>query len=43
MDARIAVVALNARSRLTLGWKTPAETLDRFLQSAQTGGVATTG
>jgi len=35
--------ALNTRPRKTLDWKTPAETLDQFLQSAQTGRVATTG
>jgi IS30 family transposase len=35
--------ALNTRPRKTLGWKTPAETLDQFIQAAQTGNVATTG
>ena len=34
--------ALNSRPRKTLGWKTPAETLDEFLYSAQQGSVATT-
>ena len=42
-DALAAVaVALNARSRKTLGWRTPAEALDQFLRSTHTGGVATT-
>lgn len=35
-------LALNTRPRKTLGWRTPAEALDEFLRSAQTGGVATT-
>ena len=34
--------ALNARPRKTLGWKTPAETLDRLLQGTHTLPVATT-
>ena len=34
--------ALNARPRKTLGWKTPAETLDQLLSSMKTIGVATT-
>src|ERR671912_1600086 len=42
-DALAAVaIALNARPRKTLGWRTPAEALDEVLRSAQTG-VATTG
>jgi transposase, IS30 family len=41
----LAAVAetLNTRPRKTLGWKTPAEALDRHLQSANHGPVATTG
>src|SRR3954447_5048434 len=39
-------LALNARPRRTLGWKTPAEALDEFLRTIhtekQTAGVATT-
>jgi transposase, IS30 family len=35
--------ALNSRPRKTLGWKTPAETLDGLLSQSQSGGVATTG
>jgi IS30 family transposase len=35
--------ALNSRPRKTLGWRTPAEELDRYLQSSQQTGVATTG
>ena len=40
----LAAVAstLNARPRKTLGWRTPAETLDKLLRAAQHGGVATT-
>ena len=34
--------ALNSRPRKTLGWKTPAEALDRFLLSADKDRVATT-
>jgi IS30 family transposase len=34
--------ALNARPRKTLGWKTPAEALDKRLRSLQQVGVATT-
>ena len=40
----IAAVAatLNARPRKTLGWKTPAEALDRWLKTIETNPVATT-
>ena len=40
-DLAVVAMALNARPRKTLGWKTPAEALDDVLRSAQTG-VATT-
>jgi IS30 family transposase len=42
-DLDAVALALNTRPRKTLGWRTPAETLDQLLQSAQQGGVATTG
>jgi IS30 family transposase len=45
-DELVAVAAtLNSRPRKTLGWRTPAETLDNFLHSSQLNqrGVATTG
>jgi IS30 family transposase len=35
-------IALNTRPRKTLGWKTPAETLDEFLRVSHRS-VATTG
>ncbi len=42
-DDLVAVAsALNGRPRKTLGWKTPAEALDRLLQSDGQGRVATT-
>ena len=41
-DLAAVAVALNARPRKTLAWKTAAETLDRFLKSTETGDVATT-
>ena len=42
-DLAAVAATLNCRPRKTLGWKTPAETLDNFLRSAQTnvGTVAT--
>ena len=41
-DLAAVAIALNARPRKTLGWRTPAEALDEVLRSAQTSGVATT-
>ncbi|HEV2058683.1 MAG TPA: IS30 family transposase [Solirubrobacteraceae bacterium] len=42
-DDLVAVAAvLNARPRKTLGWRTPAESLDQFLRSVHTARVATT-
>jgi IS30 family transposase len=41
-DLAAVAAALNTRPRKTLGWKTPAEMLDQFLQSAHTAHVATT-
>jgi IS30 family transposase len=35
-------LALNTRPRKTLGWRTPAEALDDFLQSANIDCIATT-
>jgi IS30 family transposase len=40
-DLAAVAAALNARPRKTLGWRTPAETFDEVLRSAQAG-VATT-
>lgn len=34
---------LNSRPRKTLGWKTPAEALDKYLKTVQQSSVATTG
>ena len=42
-DLAAVAAALNGRPRKTLGWRTPAEALDQLHQSAQTGGIATTG
>src|ERR1700683_235222 len=42
-DLAAVALALNTRPRKTLGWKTPAETLDEFLRVSHTQSVATTG
>lgn len=42
-DLEAVALALNTRPRKTLGWKTPAETLDELLRVSDTRGVATTG
>src|SRR5258708_6371491 len=41
-DLEAVALALNTRPRKTLGWKTPAETLDEFLRVSHTRSVATT-
>src|SRR5215210_8049932 len=41
-DLAAVAMVLNARPRKTLGWRTPAEALDGFLRSFETGRVATT-
>ncbi len=41
-DLTAIAFTLNTRPRKSLGWRTPAEALDQFLQSHSTGGVATT-
>ena len=41
-DLAAVALALNARPRKTLAWRTPAEALDQFLLSAHTERVATT-
>src|SRR3954452_14461805 len=42
-DLAAVAIALNSRPRKTLGWRTPAEALDAFLRSTETGHVATIG
>ena len=42
-DLESVALALNTRPRKTLGWKTPAETLDEFLRLSHTQSVATIG
>jgi transposase, IS30 family len=42
-DLAAVAGALNSRPRKTLGWKTPTEALNAYLQSSQQTGVATTG
>jgi IS30 family transposase len=42
-DLEAVAATLNSRPRKTLGWKTPAETLDDHLRSSQQAGVASTG
>ena len=41
-DLTAVAFTLNTRPRKTLGWRTPAEALDEFLQSVSLSGVATT-
>ena len=41
-DLAAVAIALNARPRKKLGWRTPAEVLDEVLRSDQTSNVATT-
>jgi IS30 family transposase len=41
-DVAAVAIALDGRPRKTLGWRTPAEALDQFLRSTETGHVATT-
>jgi IS30 family transposase len=41
-DLEAVAIALNARPRKTLGWKTPAEALDEFLRVSHIQSVATT-
>ena len=41
-DLAAVAAALNSRPRKTLGWRTPAETLNTHLLSTQSGSVATT-
>jgi IS30 family transposase len=42
-DLAAVAATLNSRPRKTLGWRTPAEELDRYIQSTQQHTVATTG
>ncbi|MFE5302492.1 IS30 family transposase [Streptomyces sp. NPDC056632] len=42
-ELQAVALALNSRPRKTLGWKTPAEALNKHLLSIQAHGVATTG
>ena len=42
-DLAAVALALNTRPRKTLGWRTPAETLNDLLRSKQPNTVATTG
>ncbi|WP_201723621.1 IS30 family transposase [Bradyrhizobium neotropicale] len=42
-DLEAVALALNTRPRKTLGWKTPAETLDELLRVSDTRSVATSG
>lgn len=42
-DIQAVAQTLNTRPRKTLGWKTPAETLNEYLQPIQQPNVATTG
>jgi IS30 family transposase len=41
-DVAAVAIALTARPRKTLGWRTPAEALEHFLRSTEIGHVATT-
>jgi IS30 family transposase len=41
MDLESVALTLNTRPRKTLGWRTPAEALDKFLLSFHTASVAT--
>jgi len=42
-DLDAVAATLNSRPRKTLGWRTPAEALEEYLQSSQQPSVATTG